>query len=384
MKIGIFIDEMNIRGGTHKQVFRLASYLSGKNHEVRIFTRYYDPTKGYPGVEKIGIIHPWDWKEAPKGRLRRHFVGLMGTLYLLWKARDLDAVNIHDNCFLVLGFVLRWLAPRRYRLWQVNDLPGCFRVGPSRDLPDSPYYAFLRWTFRCFAGAMDAITVNVTKNAMRVREYMGRNAIVAYCGVDLRSTAPQPSARASNGPVRLVSTGIFYPYRNYETIIRAQSRLQKDYGIKSRLTILGSVRLDPAYHEHIRRLAEQERVDCRILGEVSEETLVREYTEADVFLFLNIDQSWGLAVFEAMNLGLPVIVSDSAGATEMLKNEKDSLIVNPEDETAVAEAIRNLYSDVSLYEMIRIEGYRRTLDMTWDKLYCRQICSMIEARAAQS
>ena len=48
-----------------------------------------------------------------------------------------------------------------------------------------------------------------------------------------------------------------------------------------------------------------------IWGEVDENTYLKLFDKADIFTFGNIDQSWGLAVFEAMSCGLPTIVSNS-------------------------------------------------------------------------
>ena len=55
MKILVTINELNIRGGTHKQVLRLCEYLS-KNNEVIIYTKIYEKEKTYPEFEKFNIV----------------------------------------------------------------------------------------------------------------------------------------------------------------------------------------------------------------------------------------------------------------------------------------------------------------------------------------
>ena len=42
MKIAVLVNELNIRGGTHKQVLRLCEYLESQRIEFKIFTKYYD------------------------------------------------------------------------------------------------------------------------------------------------------------------------------------------------------------------------------------------------------------------------------------------------------------------------------------------------------
>mgnify|MGYP000632882886 CR=1 FL=1 len=55
MKVAIVINELNIRGGTHKQVLRLCEYLEEQKIEMLLLTKYYDPEKTYPEFEKY---HP--------------------------------------------------------------------------------------------------------------------------------------------------------------------------------------------------------------------------------------------------------------------------------------------------------------------------------------
>lgn len=46
------------------------------------------------------------------------------------------------------------------------------------------------------------------------------------------------------------------------------------------------------------------------LGRLSEKDLLAAYSRADVFLFPNAPQTWGLAVFEAMAMGCVPVITD--------------------------------------------------------------------------
>lgn len=374
MKIGILVNEFNIRGGTHKQVHRLADYLLRQGHEVVIYTKYFDAERCYPGVEKFNVYGATGRKHSPKSRFFRLFVSMSASLRLAWRvAKYAEVVNIHDNGFLAFWLVFKILAPTRRIIWQINDLPVFFNVGASINTPNNFMRPLRRFLTRLMARNVDEITVNVTKNAARVKKYLHAPATVLYCGVDLRNTTFLFNNRRTASHINLVSTGVFFPYRNYETILRAQRVLLEQYNISSRLTIIGSIALVPNYADEIALLADQLNVDCRILGDVKEDVLIATYAESNIFLFLNIDQSWGLAVFEAMNLGLPVIVSESVGAVELLRHGFDSEVVNPKDEKAIASAVFNLYRDTNLYESRQRDGYAATLHMTWDKLYSERM-----------
>jgi glycosyltransferase involved in cell wall biosynthesis len=67
-------------------------------------------------------------------------------------------------------------------------------------------------------------------------------------------------------------------------------------------------------------------------------------------------QSWGLVVFEAMAMGLPVIVSETAGASEVLTDHENSIIVKPKDPKGIASAVQELIQKPELYKKLSREG----------------------------
>jgi len=70
--------------------------------------------------------------------------------------------------------------------------------------------------------------------------------------------------------------------------------------------------------------------DCVVFhGHISEEKLVEFYSTSDIFVFPNYPQTWGLAVFEAMGCGTPVVVSTSCGASEVLTDKENAILVPP-------------------------------------------------------
>lgn len=376
MRIGIAVEQLNIRGGTHKQVQRLAEHLARSGESVRIYTKYFDPDRCYRGVTDLDVVAVSDRKEpvTERGQRSRHRwqtgIALGRAL-----ARECDVVNLHDNGLKLAWFVAKLLNPRLRFVWQINDLPWSFGVGPATSshkprLKERWKRLLDRAMSRLMARSVDAITVNVGKNAVRVRECLGVEAKVLHCGVDLRNAAPPDPRTPDPARLRIVSTGVFFPYRNYEAIVRAQQRLRDRFGVASSVTILGSTGLAPHYAESIRALAAELRVDCSVLGEVDEPTLERCYRSSDVFVFVNVDQSWGLAVFEAMDFGLPVVVSRSVGAVEILRPGEDCEVVDPLDPDAIAQALLTLHRDARLYAARSAAAFAATRRMTWGEMYC--------------
>ena len=60
----------------------------------------------------------------------------------------------------------------------------------------------------------------------------------------------------------------------------------------------------------------------------SNDEILGYYQYSDIFLFVSVEQTWGLAPFEAMLCQKPVIISKGVGCSEVLTDKSDALIVD--------------------------------------------------------
>lgn len=374
MKITLLINEFNVRGGTHKQVHRLVEYLQSRGHDILLLTKFYDPEKCYPGVEKFSIqSFEQDFStDKESSRLNKIIKNIVGSYKVAKVALNHgQCINIHDNGFGLTSFFIRVLNRKIPIIWQINDLPSAFLVGNSKDSNESITFPLRRWFYRIIAKSTTKITVNVTKNAHRVDKALGVSAEVVYCGVDLRNEVLDKKS-VDPKKIRLLSTGVFFKYRNYETFLQVHKELETlGYNVES--SIIGSTKFDNVYAEKIKNLVHELNIKCDILGDISENELISKYENSDFFFFLNVDQSWGLAVFEAMNLGLPVIVSNSVGAIELLTDDVNAIILDPNDASGIANSVVSLINNPVKLAKLQERAFGDTLEMTWDKMYSSKI-----------
>ena len=129
-------------------------------------------------------------------------------------------------------------------------------------------------------------------------------------------------------------------------------------GVNARLTIIGDQDNDKKYAEEMRTLVKEKDLESRVsfLGRVSEEELVAGYQNNHIFIFANDPQTWGLAVFEAMACGTPVIVSRGAGAHEVLTDRENALLISPRAPQDIAAAVELLVSDGAFYTALSRNG----------------------------
>jgi glycosyltransferase involved in cell wall biosynthesis len=84
---------------------------------------------------------------------------------------------------------------------------------------------------------------------------------------------------------------------------------------------------------------------ARYRGARLQEGVAQVMRDADFFLLPSVEDAFGLVALEAMASGLPVIVSDHAGASELISSGKDGFVVKAGDAGAIADAIGKLLED---------------------------------------
>jgi glycosyltransferase involved in cell wall biosynthesis len=186
------------------------------------------------------------------------------------------------------------------------------------------------------------------------------------------------SVQSAAAPFRLLSTGVFVPYRNYETLVDACALANQSLDKPIDLTIVGDTRYNPEYVKKIRELAVSSKVSLTIRENLCQEELDRQVAASHAFAFVNVDQSWGLAVFEAAARAKPVILSKSVGASELLDGRPGFLMVDPLSPREIAEAIVSLATDAQKLESTAVMARDSVKDMSWERLYCAPAEALFE------
>lgn len=87
-------------------------------------------------------------------------------------------------------------------------------------------------------------------------------------------------------------------------------------------------------------------------GPINNEDLPNIYQSNDVFILPSLSETWGLVVEEALNNGLPVIVSNKVGCAEEIVNENNGIVFSLDSDTGLLNAIDHI-RDVSYYNSLR-------------------------------
>ncbi|HWB33091.1 MAG TPA: glycosyltransferase family 4 protein [Acidobacteriaceae bacterium] len=80
------------------------------------------------------------------------------------------------------------------------------------------------------------------------------------------------------------------------------------------------------------------------------------YSQCDIFILPSVDDGFGMALFEAMAKGVPSIATHSTGASELLVNGRDAVLIDAGSVQQIKEAIATLYESREMRERLGRNG----------------------------
>lgn len=184
--------------------------------------------------------------------------------------------------------------------------------------------------------------------------------------VTLEGVTPEhvPSAHRPPSTVRrILFVGRRDPYKNLPLLVEAFSHLASRIS-HLRLRVVGPD--DPRYPEaraQASALGLNDRVDW--VGYASDQDLLAEYQQADVFVLPSTYEGFGLTVLEAMACGAPVVCSRVSSLPEVVGEA--GLLVTPGDPTALSEAVEQVLANPALAADLRARGLQRAAQFTWER-----------------
>lgn len=393
MIIAIIVRRLDRASGVERLALSLGRELRSFGHHVTYYSFFYDKEKLFAEFGDIGEVVALNPKNTAV-EIALQKIPFISSLVRAWvdtnRAKKLallidpktDVLNPHDQVVYRVATYFKRHVRNAPSVWVMDDMPtrgfAQMRREACGDRPAGfvrkAVNAFVDWTEHVrFIRFQDRIAVLDNRDRDWVKEYFRKDALVIRNGTNAETFSYKLRTEVGR-PAHLLMTGIFFPHRRFEDAIRALSIL-KTRGVEARISIVGQYAKADPYVQEIQNLIQELGVEnnVELLGRVSDERLSSLYKEADIFLFPNHLQSWGLAVFEALASGLPAIVSTSAGASEVLSDRETALLVPPKEPGRLAEAVVTLLNDPVLYKGLSEKGRHFAVhELTWNKM-ARQI-----------
>jgi phosphatidyl-myo-inositol dimannoside synthase len=163
-------------------------------------------------------------------------------------------------------------------------------------------------------------------------------------------------------------------YKGQDTVIRALPSVVEQVPEATYL-VVGDGDDRPRLERLAAELGMQEHVV--FAGRVPEQVLPAFYTVADAFVMVSkesdqgMTEGFGIVYLEAAAAGKPVVFASSGGTREAAVDGQTGLSVDPDDISAVAEAVTRLLANYEEAQTLGENGYRRAREQfTWERAAC--------------
>lgn len=360
-KVLLMIRSLEVSGGSEKVITELYNYFSNKGYDLEIITTLFDKKRCYPhdlSKAKIKCISRID--KLPsfiKSLLHINNPLLIAIQYFcFW----LLAVGKTNNCRMIIvnddftATMLSVLPTNNVNkvIWYMNHQlsPVIIDSYKRRTSKNSKFINNIRhYVYNKAFSKIHSFAVWSKHNKSLVERYIKRKAFVVYGAADVQKYSKiKKQIRKNNLEFNILSIGVLYPYRRYEDIIKAVNVL-KHRKVKCKLTIVGRSDFSKEYLKQIQKLTYNLDLtkEVNFVEFLSDSQKFTAYTNADVFVFVNNENSWGISVFEAVSASIPVVISNNIGAVDII-DDNLGWVVKACDSDMLAKTLYQLHMNPKL------------------------------------
>jgi glycosyltransferase involved in cell wall biosynthesis len=182
---------------------------------------------------------------------------------------------------------------------------------------------------------MNAADIIITNSSVTRASHIAWGAdpdhtFAVNCGAPVPLAQVPPKAAGSR-PLRVIWAGTFSIRKGAHLLVEAWRTLGA--GPDAVLDVYGSVTVPE-------RIWKPAPAGMTFHGSVVRDTLFAAFDAADVLMFPTLSDGFGMVVTEAFSRGLPVITTDQAGASDLVRNGENGLVIPAGDPVAIAQSLR--------------------------------------------
>lgn len=160
----------------------------------------------------------------------------------------------------------------------------------------------------------------------------------------------------------ILFVGSIEPRKNLLRLLHAYLSLDSRLRKEMKLVLVG---FKGWGNQEVMDLLNRAKDDVLYTGYVSESELGEIYNLATLFAYPSLYEGFGLPALEAMACGCPVVASNVTSLPEVCGDA--ALLIDPLDETSLADALGRLAVDESRRSALRKKGLERAALFSWEK-----------------
>ncbi len=374
MKITIVHPSLAIKGGAENLMVWMAQGFAARGHSVKLVTTDYSAGLWDSFLEKnVAVTHlrPRFFSQVMNSK-RLTILDYGGQLCDILRDQDVIFCSLFPTHLWVArakkssrlkGRVIWYLQePSRRTYWQITDR---HVLEHAKYCQGSEYNVHLR---KCIESRLksenkhkkqrqmlwdkhavrhiDLVLANSRFSADNIARAFGASVEVCYPGIPtcFGAEAEQPGEY-------LLAVAPLRAKKNVHNVVEALHLLSTERNRKDiRLKIVGQGPSRSELEQLVRKRGISSQVE--FLGFLDDQQLADVYRGARLTVYIPIDEPFGLIAVESMFHGVPPIVSDHGGVSEIVRDGQTGMLVNPFDPRAVADTIESLWGNSArIHEM---------------------------------
>lgn len=349
-------------GGAELVSTYLAAGLERNGHRVRIACSFLNLNGMPPHAEKLGyLLPPRRLAQAlEKNRLLFLLMGPWVLLWLVWKhSHEIDVLNPHE-------FPASWIA---VIVGALRGIPTVWSsYGPTRrfgwsEIRDIGLIDWVGWRFasgwidRYLVRRLTSIQVPSELSRKLIRGRYDRSADINALGVDSTFYGAGSKIRfieryELQDKFVIASVGKLHPQENQIACLDALRKILPSIP-NAHLVFAG----DGPMRNRLVKTAKMWGLEghASFIGHVASWEVRDLYSASILHLYPPVEESWGLAPFEALCANCLSIVSNECGAAELIKSEGIGVVCEPSGQE-FARQIQIFHADTAHFEELADRG----------------------------
>lgn len=360
------------KGGTEKVMIDTANALSNRGHKVTIIFRDSDGSEpGFKINEEVRIINcagtntPFWYTRAlcdlrsfrfsKESRYKQKaLLNLKTTACRYRKAIEETQADVY------ITYDPKLTAMLVSEFGTTRPIITTFQYDPSHLI--KRYYFNTIKTFLVKAGPIQVLLPQFLKT-------ITDEVPQAHC-VCIPNAVPTFKSQSTLKEPVIMNVGRLMHLKNQETLIQAMALIHKRFP-QWKLKIVGEANVDPAYTNRLNQIITENQLQDTVLLTGPKSDIEKELAGASIFAFPSISEGFGLALAEAMSVGLPSVgLSSCSAVSSLIQDGINGLLCdnNPEDlSSKIIQLIENEQTRKKLGQQAREDIKQYSPSQIWDQ-----------------